>query len=72
MREVIKEVVCIDDSGFTNKLTNGNIYSVLFEYGDSCDIIDDNGNEERNFRTRRFKDIEVPKVEKNNEFFPIY
>ena len=69
MREVIKEVVCIDGDDYPNKLTNGNTYSVVAANGSCYLIIDDTGKIEGEFFKRRFQDIEPVK---NNEFFPIY
>lgn len=69
MREVMKEVVCIDGGDYPHTLTNGKTYSVVRVHDIYYDIIDDSGEVGDFFYQRRFKDIEPVK---NNEFFPIY
>lgn len=67
MREVIKEVVCIDGNYYPKQLTNGKTYSVVRVHDIYYDIIDDSG-EVGDFYQRRFKDIEPVK---NNEIMSL-
>ena len=43
MREVMKEVVCIDGGDYPHTLTNGKTYSVVRVHDIYYDIIDDSG-----------------------------